>query len=190
MIPVTLNGIGKLEIGFQEILERKKKVIGYMELLELTGKCEGKNPEIWVVFSVISSHLYPLRPTYVLHNSILSQFMYFLCNIIQIPIMFLPFFPCSFCLTAEWSLSNSYSTSMSKPQVSFVIIFLCQIFCLFVCFSLSKCPLMPSDMLWLSVHKPEFLEPDIQHIHSSCKKIKSHGSFKWFFSSPLLFFCF
>jgi len=46
LIPVTLNGIGKLEIGFQEILERKKKVIGYMELLELTGKCEGKNPEI------------------------------------------------------------------------------------------------------------------------------------------------
>lgn len=133
-----------------------------------------KNPEIWVVFSVISSHLYPLRPTNILCNSILSQFMYFLCNVIWIPIMFLLFFPCSFCLTAEWSLSNNYSTSMSKPLVSFVIIFLRQFFVVF-CVFVSKCPLtlMPSVMLWLSVHKPEFLEPDIQHIHSSFKKLES-----------------
>lgn len=105
-----------------------------------------KNPEIWVVFSVISSHLYPLRPTNILCNSILSQFMYFLCNVLWIPIMFLPFFPCSFCLTAEWSLSNNYSTSMSKPLVSFVIIFLRQFFVVFCVFFFQ----MPSNSNALS----------------------------------------
>lgn len=57
---------------------------------------------------------------------------------------------------------------------------------------------MPSHTLgvmpWLSTHKPEFLEPDfqqckLQHAYSFNNRIKSHGFFKRFCSSPLLFFC-
>lgn len=41
MIQVTQNKIGKPEIEFQENL-KKSKTIGYMELIELTGKFQGK----------------------------------------------------------------------------------------------------------------------------------------------------